>query len=361
MRRFVFNFTVFYSILLGQFDNVGTSAANFLKIGVGARAAGMGGAIIGHVDDPSSLFWNPAGIANAKNIEAMVNHTDWILDFNHSYFAVVFPGGNIGHFGFSVNYLDMGEMERTTELQPEGDGTSFSASNMAIGLAFSKKMSDHFNMGFQAKIVQESISFTSANAIAIDAGSQYVSRFSGLKIGMSITNFGTKMRLNGTDQKVDIDPYEELDGNPDVIANLRTEDWPLPMAFRFGLSFQLLGPKAMIKNPLLVLTINADYYDARDVNPYYAGGAELKVGKLLYLRSGLCHEFLRFADSINNSSIGKLSDPGYSDLYISRWSWGFGLTSESFPAIPYKFNLDYSVSDLGLLGLSSQVGLTFKL
>jgi len=48
------------------------------------------------------------------------------------------------------------------------------------------------------------------------------------------------------------------------------------------------------------------------------------------------------------------------ELYINRFSWGFGLSSESFPFFPYKMNLDYSVSDLGILGITSQFGLTFK-
>ena len=113
------------SLLLGQFDNTGTSAANFLKIGVGGRAVGMGGAIVGDIDGPTSLFWNPAGIANASGVEFMVIQTDWILDLTHSYFAIVFPGGRIGHFGLSANYLDMGKMDRTTEFAPEGTGTSF--------------------------------------------------------------------------------------------------------------------------------------------------------------------------------------------------------------------------------------------
>ena len=66
-------------------------------------------------------------------------------------------------------------------------------------------------------------------------------------------------------------------------------------------------------------------------------------------------------DSINNVSIEELNNPENSGFYVNRWSWGFGITSESFPNIPYKLNLDYSVSDLGILGISSQIGLTFKL
>ena len=120
---------------MGQFDNAGTSAANFLKIGVGGRASAMAGAITGQVDDPTSLFWNPAGIANAQGIEVSVNQTDWIFNFKHSYLAAIMPAGRFGHFGLSINYLDMGEMESTTEFQPEGDGTTFSASDIEIGIA----------------------------------------------------------------------------------------------------------------------------------------------------------------------------------------------------------------------------------
>jgi hypothetical protein len=133
------------------------------------------------------------------------------------------------------------------------------------------------------------------------------------------------------------------------------------MAFRFGFSIKPLGPESIIKNPFFVFMVNADYYDSRDLSPHYAIGTELKVKKLLYLRTGLKREFLRFEDSINNASIGELTNPQNSGLYVSRWSWGFGITSESFPNIPYKLNLDYSVSDLGILGVSSQIGLTFKL
>jgi len=254
----------------------------------------------------------------------------------------------------------MGKMERTTELAPEGDGTSFSASDIAIGFAYAKKMSDRFNVGIQLKMIQESISFSSARAVAIDAGSQYITRFSGLKIGIAITNFGSKMTLNGTDQKVDIDPFEELDGNPDVVATLRTEDWPLPMAFRMGLSFQPLGPESLIRNNFLILTINTDYYDSRDLNPYFVSGIELKVGKLFYLRSGTRFEYLHFSESYDDLSSSELDDKSNTELYINRFSWGFGLSSESFPFFPYKMNLDYSVSDLGILGITSQFGLTFK-
>ena len=356
---------ILLSFLSAQFDNSGTSAANFLKIGVGGRAAAMGGAIVGNIDGPNSMFWNPAGIANASGVEFSINQNDWILDLKHSYFAVVFPGGKIGHIGFSVNYLDMGRMSRTTEFEPEGTGTTFTATDIAIGFTYAKKMSDRFNAGLQLKIVQESISFTSASAIAVDAGSQYITRFSGLKIGMAITNFGTKMKLQGTDLKIDTDPYADQDANPDAIAQLQTEEWPLPMSFRVGFAMNPIGPSSLIKNEAVEATVSIDYYDPRDYNPYYAGGLEIKVLGGLFLRMGLENKFIQFSDSnddnINSNDLTDMLDKDNAHGYVSKLAFGFGLSSTMFPFIPYNFTLDYSVSDMGILGQVTRLTFTIGL
>ncbi len=359
--KHLFCFFTFVFIVNGQFDNVGTSAGNFLKIGVGGRATSMAGAVTADTRGPSSLYWNPAGIANTKETEIMINQGNWILDFKHNFLAAVFPVGQLGNIGISINSLDMGTMDRTTERSPDGDGTTFSASNIAIGVAYSKKISDRFNAGIKCKVIQENISFTSATALALDAGSLYLSRFSGLKIGMSITNFGTKMKLSGTDQKIDIDPYEDIDGNPDVVANLRTEEWPLPMIFRLGLSFQLTGEGSVINSKTVTNTVNLDYCDSRDLNPYVSIGVELKIRKLIYFRTGLKRDFLRYSESVDNKTLEKTNGFFDTGSYVNRMSWGVGLSSENFKYIPYNFSIDYSASDLGTLGITSQIGMTFKI
>ncbi len=59
-----------YGSIFAQNPNLGTSGAQFLQIPVGARAEGMSGAIVGLTDDATSVFWNPAGIANVNNVQA---------------------------------------------------------------------------------------------------------------------------------------------------------------------------------------------------------------------------------------------------------------------------------------------------
>ncbi|MDZ7339934.1 MAG: UPF0164 family protein, partial [candidate division KSB1 bacterium] len=73
-----------FSLALAGNDNTGTSAANFLKIGVGPRGNALGGAFVAQVNDYSSLYWNPAGIAGMTSLEIGLAYTDWILDMSHN-------------------------------------------------------------------------------------------------------------------------------------------------------------------------------------------------------------------------------------------------------------------------------------
>ena len=52
-------------------ERIGTSAGNFLKIGVGARAVGMGEAFVAVANDPSTIYWNPAGVASTGRISGI--------------------------------------------------------------------------------------------------------------------------------------------------------------------------------------------------------------------------------------------------------------------------------------------------
>ena len=182
---------------------------------------------------------------------------------------------------------------------------------------------------------------------------------------MAITNFGTKMQLKGTDLKIDTDPYDDQDANPDVIAQLQTEEWALPMAFRAGFAITPVGPNALVKNDALEATVSIDYYDPRDYNPYYAGGVEVKVMGGLYLRLGLENKFIQFSDdnddSIESGDLPDMLDRDNAHGYINNTAVGFGLSSAMFPFIPYNFSVDYSVSDMGVLGQVNRLTFTIGL
>ncbi len=323
---------------LAQFDNIGTSAANFLKIGVGSRGEAMAGAYVAQVQDVTSLFWNVSGLAKMERPQLAVARTDWILDINHVFVGVGLPMGDKGSIGVSVVSLTMGDMEMTTAEQPDGTGVMFGASNFSIGIAYARSLTDRFSVGIQGKYIRESISSASANAFALDVGTQYTTGFRGLTIGMSISNFGTNMRLEGREQLVRVDVDPSLGANPDVTpARLETESWPLPLMFRIGVSMDVLNSGDNR------VTTNVDYIDPRDVNPVTAFGVEYSFKEMFYLRAGY-RSLLSATPLFTNT---KLED-NESDPEQSFYTFGGGVNLK-LPGTGYALRLDYAYSDLGRL------------
>ena len=88
MRRLLIVLLSFSSVAFGEFDKVGTTTAQFLKMGVGARARGMGGSFVALADDGTAHYWNPAGMVATEGISSTFSHTDWALDITHEFVSV---------------------------------------------------------------------------------------------------------------------------------------------------------------------------------------------------------------------------------------------------------------------------------
>jgi len=261
---------------------IGTTAAGFLNIDVGARAIGMGGAFVAVADDPTAMYWNPSGVALLSKSETLFSHTRWIADISFDYAGVIVPLPRIGTFGANATFVTMDEMERTTILQPEGTGETFSVGMYAFGLCYAKRLTDRFSIGFNLKYINEKIYHSTAHGVAFDIGTLFTTQFNDMKIGMSISNFGTKMKMSGRDLLVqhDIDPTVS-GNNQNINGDLRTDSYDLPLMFRVGVSMDVL--KGM-GNSNLVLSLDALHPndDTESLNL----GSEYVYNHMFTLRAG---------------------------------------------------------------------------
>ncbi len=246
----------------GQMINrYGTTAANFLEIGVGSDGNAMGEAFVAVTDNISSIYWNPAGLANLETPSASFMLHPWLVDINMLFTggAVVIPG--VGNIGFGITQMNYGEMDVTTLEYQEGTGEQFTASDMAASFTFSRKIVSWFSFGSSLKYIRSNIWHSSASSFALDLGVLVNTEFfsftgqekDGLNIGMSISNYGTRMKFDGIDiyQPIDISEYEE--GNyGDVAGQFNPSEWELPLIFRIGVAVK------PIVNSFTKLTIAVD-------------------------------------------------------------------------------------------------------
>ncbi|RJP66695.1 MAG: hypothetical protein C4539_11035 [Ignavibacteriales bacterium] len=240
--KILFMFVLIYcSYTFGQVSKVGTTAAPFLQIGVGSRAAALGEAYTSVTDEASSLYWNPASIDFFANNEVQFNYSDWLADMKFLNAIAVLHIDSYGSFGLSVTSLSTPEMVVRTVDYPEGIGSRFDAADIAMGLSYSKKLTDRFAFGATFKYINRRIWNMNANAIAMDFGIIYKLPLDNMQLGMSILNFGSKLQIQGSDAMVYTDIAEDVIGNnTQILSQLMTKEWALPLSLRFGLSYKVI-------------------------------------------------------------------------------------------------------------------------
>lgn len=286
------------SFSLGQgISKIGTTAAPFLQIGAGSRASALGEAYTAVSEDASALYWNPSGIDCYKNNDLSFNYSDWFAGMKYMYAAGVLHLDGIGSFGLSVTSFSTPEMQVTTVDEPDGLGTRYDAADLALGISYAKKLTDRFSFGSTFKYVSRRIWHESATAIAMDFGITYQMPIKNLQIGMAILNFGSKLKMEGSDLAVLYDPDPSSTGNNDqIIADQHTKEWALPLSFRFGASYKA------IESEYNHLIIAADYIHPNDNFSSFNVGAEYGFMEYFYARVG--YKSIMLEDTEQNMTFG---------------------------------------------------------
>ena len=272
-----------------EVKKVGTTSAAFLRIPVGAKAVAMGSAFTSIADDGSAMFWNPGNMASMSKRTLFLHHSPWLpgLDFNYAGFSL--PVKGLGVFGINAVSLKSGEMDITTPEAPMGTGETFTAASTALGIAFARSLTDRFSIGAQVKYVSERIFHSNAAAFAFDIGTLFITPFRNIRFGVSVSNMGTKMQMNGEDLNsyVDVAPSQE-GNNEDIVAQLKTDSFDLPIIMRLGLSWDVRMSRGSR------LTFACDGVNPNDNSQSLNVGIEFATWEeLIILRGGFNELFLQ--------------------------------------------------------------------
>ena len=289
------------------FEKEGTFGGQFMKISVGARGAGMGGAFVAMADDATSVFWNAAGIARVDQDKSQLsfNHANWPAELSFEQVGYVFHMKKIpGAFAVHSRALTMQPMEVTTAFQPKGTGETFDAGMLTVGLTYARSFTDKFSAGVTANMIHTGLADLSQQTFSVDIGTLYDVGIAGMKLGMAIQNMGSTEKFIEREARI-------------------------PSIFRVGTSAMLMQ-RADQK-----LVGSFEFSHPPDNSERLNVGAEYSFHKYLFLRGG-------YAFNYDSEGI----------------AGGVGM---HFPvSVAGMADLDYSYTDMLDLGSSHRFSLRFQ-
>jgi len=259
MKSYVYKLTIFILLSVGLSlptcfaKGRGTTGANFLKIDVGARPLGMGGAFVAVADDVNTIWWNPAGVAATERKEVTLMHNEMGEDIRYQFLAYSQPVRKLrGGLGGSISYLSVGEIQGYS---PGGIKTKkLSTYDLGISLCYGLSIVPSVSGGVNFKFIAEKLADESTSTFALDIGGLWRTPVSGLRLGFNIQNLGGGIKFI-------------------------QERSPLPLNGKLGCAyeFKFFGAKSIVA---VDVNIPVDY------SVFVNGGVECKIYDLIALRAG---------------------------------------------------------------------------
>lgn len=283
----------------------GSSSAEFLTIGVGARPASLAESYSGLADDVHALAYNPAGLAFLRRKEIGLDHDYQGPGVYHEWLGYAHPAP-WGTVGLAANMLLVRPFESYTDYDNPSGKTS--ASDAAYQLSYAGTITDRLALGASAKHVSSRLHQASASTFAGDAGVLWTP-LPRLSLGASVLNAGPGLRY--------------------IAA---TEN--LPTTLRGGLSWIPFDPR--IHRDFITLSVDAD--KRRDEQARVGGGLEFCYDDVIAVRAG-----------------GRSQPGGGTGLTLGVGFYLFRNEDKGF-----EVDFDYALVDAGNFSTSHRAGIVVK-
>jgi hypothetical protein len=227
------------------------STAGFLRVGVGAKAMGLGEAFTAVADDASAVYWNPAGLGRFDKRQVQFSHYDWYQDVKIENLYCAFPAGRFG-FGAGVTYLGFGNFQSYDEDGNPGD--ELSMYNLAASVSVGFALNENLSLGLTGKYIEQSFDMVKGTSFAGDIG--LLADFNSVRFGLAGVNLGSPVQF--------VSEREQL-----------------PAALRAGMALRQFSDKMLVSVEAYV-PFNGDIV--------WHQGLEVNLGGPLSARTGLTYQ-----------------------------------------------------------------------
>lgn len=292
----------------------GTTAANFLKVGVGARPVALGETYTALSDDAHAIYYNPAGLAFLQRQEVATMHNKYFEGVHQQFAAYAYPHWKLGTYAAAFSMLTVTPFDAyTANDQPDG---KVSARDMALHLAYARTVpfADRVAFGASGKFIHSKLASYSAASFALDGGLLWrQSEDDGWSAGVALRNVGAPMKF--------ID-----------------ESFHLPLSGHVGLAYS--GGAAPLWDDAS-WTLVLEGVGPRDRDPFGSLGFEFRPVDAFSLRAGWRQS--------QDAGIGIAGGIGFTSLEK-------GFVADWFP----ELTLDYAFVDHGRLEQTHRVSVTFR-
>jgi hypothetical protein len=313
----------------------------FLTIGVGARAHGMGTAVTASQHDVYAPAWNPAGLSALpadRGLELGAMHAEWFGGVgNYDFLGVTLPlSSKNQRIGISLIRFGIDQIPNTLTLY-ESDGTinfdnivEFSAADYAFLGTYSRayiRGKGTLRVGGNIKVIHRSIGqFANSWGFGLDLGAELVrGDWTFAFVGRDITTTFNAWSFSFTEEERDI---LELTGNQVSINSVETTNPTLILAA--ARSFQITEQIGLTAELDLIATTDGKRNTLLSADPISvdpAFGLEADYGDFVFVRAGV-------------SQLQRIRDFGNTEVLNSRPALGLGLKVG-------QLFVDYAYTDLG--------------
>ena len=185
MKQFLVVFFLYaFSKAFSQDGTLAPKYSNeFLSIGIGADALGLGNSVVAQTGNVNSGYWNPAGLTNVKKwIEIGAMHSEYFAGIaKYDYLGIAHSIDDKSTFGFSAIRFAVDDIPNTTQLIDNAGNinydniSSFTAADYAFLFSYARKLTiPGLSVGGNFKFIHRKVGdFAKSWGFGIDAGAQY--------------------------------------------------------------------------------------------------------------------------------------------------------------------------------------------